>query len=378
MPEVTGRERVLAALAHEQPDRVPLDLGATRDSSIVVEGYERLKAHFGLEAEDRLTSRMMRVVDVDERILQALAIDVRGVFPGGPPDTLIGEDRYSDEWGVERVRPEGSHYFDELSFPLAGPLTVAEIARYPWPDPDHPARTQGLLERVREIRDRSDCAVVLNLPSGFVHTSQYLRGFEDWFIDVAADRRLAAALYDAVLEVSLAICRNILAVVGDEVDVLMASDDLGLQHGLMMAPEAYRELIKPRHRRYFQAMHDMSPGKLFFHTCGSVADIMEDLIEIGVDVLHPVQVTATGMEPTTLKAHYGDRLAFWGAIDTQHVLPYGTVAQVEAEVEQRIEELGAGGGYVLGAVHNIQPDVPLENILAMYRHAREYVPTYAR
>ncbi|MBN1402500.1 MAG: hypothetical protein JXA74_16795 [Anaerolineae bacterium] len=378
MAEMTGRQRVLAALAHEQPDRVPLDLGATRDSSIVVEGYERLKAHFGVQAEDRLTSRMMRVVEVGERILQALEIDVRGVFPGGPPDTLIGEDRYRDEWSVERVRPEGSHYFDELSFPLSGPLTVAEIARYPWPDPDHPARTAGLRERVREIRDRIGCAVVLNLPSGFVHTSQYLRGFEDWFLDIAADRRLAAALYDAVLEINLAICRNILAVVGDEVDVLMASDDLGLQNGLMMAPEAYRELIKPRHRRYFQVMHDMSPGKVFFHTCGSVADIMEDLIEIGVDVLHPVQVTAAGMEPARLKARYGDRLAFWGAIDTQQVLPYGTVAQVEAEVERRIEELGVGGGYVLGAVHNIQPDVPLENILAMYRHAREYVPTYVR
>ncbi|HUV08675.1 MAG TPA: uroporphyrinogen decarboxylase family protein, partial [Spirochaetia bacterium] len=139
-----------------------------------------------------------------------------------------------------------------------------------------------------------------------------------------------------------------------------------------------RELIKPRHLKYFQLMHDLSDAKVFFHSCGSVADILDDLVEIGVDVLHPVQVSARGMEPRRLKARYGGRLAFWGAIDTQHVLPNGSPGDVRAEVERRIEELGQGGGYILGAVHNIQPDVPLENVLAMYRHAREYVPSFSR
>lgn len=372
------RERVLAALSHQQPDRVPIDLGATRDSSIVIEGYQRLLQHFGIQDEIRLTSRMMQVVDIDERVLQALDIDTRGVFPPTPPDTRIGENHYRDEWGIERVRPAGSFYYDQRSFPLAGQITVADIARYPWPNPDNPIRRRGLRERVRTIRDELGCAVVLNMPSGFVHVSQYLRGFEDWFVDLAVDHKLAATLYDAVLEVNLAACRAILDEVGDEVDVLMASDDLGLQGGLMMAPAVYRELIKPRHQRYFRLLHDMSPAKVFFHTCGSVAAIIDDLIEIGVDVLHPVQVSAAGMAPAVLKARYGDRLSFWGAIDTQHVLPHGSVAEVEAEVEQRIEELGRGGGYVLGAVHNLQPDVPTENILAMYQHARAYTPSYQR
>jgi len=379
MSEMTHRERVIAALSHQQPDRVPLDLGSTRDSSIVVEGYERLKAHFGIREEGHtLISRMMRVVDVHEEILQALDIDLRGVFPAAPPDVFIGEDGYRDEWGVERVRPPSSHYYDQLSFPLSGEITIRDIASYHWPDPHDPIRRRGLKERVCQIREETGCAIVLNLSSGFVHTSQYLRGFEDWYVDTVADRKLAAALYDAVLEVSLAICREILAEVGPEADVLMASDDLGLQNGLMMSPEAYRELIKPRHRRYFQVMHEMSPGKVFFHTCGSVADIVEDLIETGVDILHPVQVTAAKMEPGLLKQRYGDRLSFWGAIDTQRVLPRGSVADVEAEVERRIEELGRGGGYILGAVHNIQPDVPTENVLAMYCHARRYVPSFVR
>lgn len=377
MSSMTHRERVLAALSHEQPDVVPMDLGSTRDSSIVIEGYERLKSHFGVRAQNVLTSRMMQVVEVDERILQALDIDTRGVFPATLPDVILGEGRYRDEWGVERVKPPGSHYYDEISFPLAGDITASDILGYSWPDPHDPIRREGLRDRVRQIKDELRCAVVLNLPSGFVHTSQYLRGFEDWFLDFARDRRLLETLFDAVLDVSLAMCREILEEVGTEADVLLASDDLGLQNGLMVSPEAYRDLIKPRHKRYFQLMHDMSPGKVLFHTCGSVVDILDDLVEIGVDVLHPVQVSAKGMDPVRLKKVWGDRLAFWGAIDTQRVLPRGSVEDVRAEVRQRVEELGRGGGYVVGAVHNIQPDVSIENVLAMYREAREYRPSRA-
>ena len=378
MSQMTHRERVLAALEHKAPDRVPMDLGSTRNSSIVVEGYERLKGHFGLQAENALTSRMMRVVDVDERILQALDIDVRGVFPATTPDQILSEDRYRDEWGVERIRPAGSFYYDLRTYPLSGEITLGAIARYPWPDPHAPIRRQGLRERVKQIREQTDCAVVLNLPSAFVHTSQYLRGFEDWFVDFAGDRRLLGALFDAIMEVSMAICKELLEEVGAEVDVLMTADDLGAQQGLMISPEAYREMVKPRHKKYIRLMHDMSPAKVHFHTCGSVVDILSDLVEIGVDALHPVQVSARGMNPVELKKAGGDKLAFWGAIDTQRVLPRGSVAEVRAEVARCIEELGRNGGYILGAVHNIQPEVPTENILAMYSYAREYHPSYAR
>ena len=369
------RQRVMAALSHKQPDRVPIDLAATRDSSVVVPGYERLKAHFGVSDSNILTSRMMQVVDVDEGILQALDIDTRGIFPAAPADVFSGERRYRDEWGVERVMPPDSHYYDQVSFPLSGPITISDIARYPWPDPDAPIRKKGLKERAKQIH-AAGYASVLNVPSAFVHTSQYLRGFEDWFVDIAADQKLMGALFDAVLDVSLGMCRTILDEVGDDIDVVMCSDDLGLQDSLMMNPNLYRTLFKPRHRRYFQLVHDMTPAKVFFHTCGSVADIVDDLIEIGVDVLNPVQVTAAGMDPKRLKARYGDRLAFWGAIDTQDVLPRGSTKDVEAEVERRIEELGRDGGYIISAVHNLQPDVPLDNILTMYRHARDYVPSF--
>ena len=377
MSKMTHRERVMAALSHEEPDRVPIDLGSTRDSSIVIEGYERLKRKYGVQDENTLTSRMMQVVDVNEQILQALDIDTRGVFPATPPDEMTGESSYRDEWGVERVKPPGSYYYDQISFPLAGEITLSDIVHYPWPDPDDPIRRQGLKDRVKAIREQTGCAVVLNLPSAFVHTSQYLRGFEDWFMDIAADRKLIGALFDAVLEINLAVCKVILEEVGADADVLLASDDLGLQDRLMISPRAYRELVKPRHETYFQLMHDMSPAKVLFHSCGSLPDIVEDLIETGVDVLHPVQVAAAGMEPESLKGKYGDRLAFWGAIDTQRVLSHGSVQDVMAEVERCVEVLGRGGGYVVGAVHNIQPDVPLDNILTMYQHAREYAPSFS-
>ena len=187
---MTHRQRFVTALSHQEPDRTPIDLASTIDSSIVVEGYERLKAHLGVESETVLTNRMMRVVDVDERVLQALDIDTRGVFPAGPPDQIIGDNRYRDEWGVERIRPPGSYYYDERTFPLAGEITVGDIARYPMPDPDDPIRVKGLKERVDEIH-RAGYAAVLNLPSAFVHKTQYLRGFEDWFMDFCPEPRPA-------------------------------------------------------------------------------------------------------------------------------------------------------------------------------------------
>jgi uroporphyrinogen decarboxylase len=372
---MTHRERVLTAIAHQQPDRVPIDLGATRDSTIVIGGYERLKDHFGLTTQNEVISQMMQVVRVDERILEALDIDVRAVLPGGPDrggDVSLKGDRYRDKWGVERVRPEGGIYYDQVTFPLSGEITVKDISNHPWPDPDDPGRIRGLKEQARHITHDLGCAAVLNLPSGFVHVSQYLRGFEDWYVDCASDPNLAGALFDAVLEVNLAVCKRILREVGDHVDVLMASDDLGLQNGLMISPEAYRAMFKPRQARYFQLLHDHSPAKVLYHTCGSVVDIIDDLIEIGVDILNPVQVSAKGMDPVVLKERYGDRLSFWGGIDTQHVLPRGSVEEVKAEVERRIDQFGCGGGYVLAAVHNIQPDVPLSNVLAMFEHARTY------
>ena len=378
---MTHRERVLAALSHEQPDMVPIDFGGTVNSSIVVEGYENLLQHFGIEAKSNIVQRMTRIVDVDERILNDLDIDVRAVFTGTPiteDAEETGPKTYRDQWGIDRIKPEHSFYYDQVNYPLAGNISLSDITRYPWPNPDNPALTKRLRERVKWIKEHTDCAVVLRVPAPFVHVSQYLRGFEDWYCDLALNSNVLEALFDAILEVSMGMARHVLREVGQDVDVLVCGDDLGGQQRLQMRHKHYLKYIKPRHAKYFRQLHDLSPAKFLFHSCGSVAGIIDDLLEIGVDALNPVQVAAAGMNPIELKRKYRGRMAFWGAIDTQHVLPHGSVADVKREVEERIEQMGEGGGYVLSAVHNLQPDVPIENIVAMFRHTRDYVPSFAK
>lgn len=375
------RERLLAAVSHRQPDQVPIDLGGTRDSSLVVEAYEKLKKHFGIAAGNKLCDRMMRVVDVDEKILHTLDIDTRAVFPGALTQSRAKDlrpDSYQDDWGVIRVHPEGSYYYDQREFPLSGEIPISAIAHYPWPDPDDPGLIRGLKGRVQWIRENTDCAAILTLPAPFVHVSQYLRGFEDWFMDFILNPRRLEALFDAVLEVTLQMARNELLEVGKDVDIVICADDLGTQTGLQMSREHYVKYIKPRHEKFFRQVHELSPAKLLLHTCGSVANIMDDLIEIGVDILNPVQPTATGMNPIALRKKYRGRIAFWGGPDPQYTLPSGTVAEVKKVVEDLVEGMSEGGGFVLSSCHNIQPDVPLENILALFQHAREYVPSYAR
>jgi uroporphyrinogen decarboxylase len=199
-----------------------------------------------------------------------------------------------------------------------------------------------------------------------------VRGFEDWFTDLAADKRLAAALFDAAAEHNTALAEELLKEAGDLVDVVAISEDLGFQNGLIVSPELYRELFKPRHRKYFETVKKYTSAFIHLHSCGSIYKLIPDLIELGVDVLNPVQVAARDMDSSILGPEFGDRLSFWGAIDTQRVLPKGTPEEVKSEVKRRIRDLAPSGGYILAAVHNIQPGVPVENIIAMYEAGREY------
>ncbi len=380
------RERALAALRHETTDRVPFELGSTRNTGVLQAPYEALVAHLGLgdghgERPSLDASRpsghgigkVLGLATPNEAVLRRLGVDFRGVFLGKAdvsaeallPDAPDGSAMHRDEFGVIRRCPPGGHYFDVVRSPLAGDITAAEIARYPWPDPTDPGVTRGLRERALHLRETQDCAVVLHLSDIFVHTTQYLRGFEPWYIDLALSPDLAGTLMDAVLEIRMEVARRALEAVGDLVDVVSTADDVADQRGPQMSLRMYRSLIKPRHARYLRQIRDMTDATLLYHSCGSVVDLLPDFVDMGIQVLNPVQVTARGMDPAALKAQWGDELAFCGAIDTMHVLPFGTPGDVRAEVRRRIRELGEGGGYVVAAVHNIQPDVPPENIVAM-------------
>jgi len=373
------RERVLKAINHEETDRVPIDLGATVDTSIVKEAYDQLRKYLKMKPTDPvLIHKMMRVVEVDDDILDYFQTDVRGVFPRKPERSeQTNENTYKDEWGVVRTKFPGIYYYEEKEFPLSGNISQRDIINYKWPDPDDPNIVKGLKEQVKKIKDNCDCAIVLNLPPCIIHQSQYLRGFYDWFLDCGMNVKLIETLFDVILEINKKIVKNLLSEVGKEVDLVIIADDLGTQRGLQVSPDFFRKSIKPRFKEYFNVVHQFSPDlKIIFHSCGSIEAILDDMIEVGIDILNPVQPLAKNMDTANLKKKYGDRLSFWGAIDAQYALCNEDPEVVKREVEQRIRDLGKGGGYVLSGVHNIQPGVPPENIVAMFEHGKEFSKNY--
>jgi uroporphyrinogen decarboxylase len=370
---VTPRERVIAALEHRRPDRLPLDLGSARFTGIVLGAYDNLRAYLGFGDAGPIVERMQQLVAVDERILQHLDIDVRA-FAQGAPDrggtVEIGEGRYRDEWGVTRVKPPGSHYYDLEHCPLAGDITVETVARYPWPDPTDPGLCRGLRAEAERLR-QTGYAVMYNARFNLIHTMQYLRGFEDWFLDLGQDHGLFLALLEAVLDVLVELNHRALAEVGDLIDVLAFGDDIGQQDRPVCSLANYRKLIRPAQERIVETIRAHTQAKILYHTCGSVYRYIDDFIAIGIDALNPVQVTAKDMEPERLKREFGDRIAFWGGIDSHRILPWGSPAQVATEVKRLFEFMGQDGGWVLAGVHNIQPDVPPENVCAMFQAGRE-------
>ena len=374
---MTGRERVLAALTHRDPDRVPVDFGSTWITTIHSTAYEGLKRYFGVDSPTVIMERMQQVCFVDEQILQRLEVDTRGVF-AGPPELAcnqwveLPDNCFRDAWGVTWQKPSSSYYYDMIRPALPGRVTASDLRVHPWPDPHDPGYTRGLRERVKAQRASTDCALVLNISIYPVQCSQFIRGFEDWFVDMAAEPKLMGILFDLLTDIMLGTVGDLLAQVGDLVDVVSVSDDIGMQDRTTVSPEMYRRLIKPRQARAYRFIREHTPAPLMYHTCGSVYAIIEDLIEIGVDALNPVQTNAANMDPMRLKKEFGERIAFWGGIDSARILPWGTPEQVRDEVRRVIRALGPGGGYVLNSVHNIQPGVPMENLLAMFEAAREF------
>jgi len=375
MATMSHRERVLRSLNHQEPDRVPLDLGATRSTSLVVEAYEKLEQHLGGQEPPRIFSKWLNIAHPSEAMLKRFDIDTRSLSQGSPDnwrDIVFPDGSYQDEWGVTRSRPPGSLYYDLTKAPLAGDPDVADLEKYPWPDPHDPGRCRGLAEAAARLHHGTDYAVVLNMPGGIVHQAQFLRGFEDWFSDLIVNPGFFQALLEKLADLWIEMARDEFDAVGENVDVCFYGDDMAFQDGPMMSMDHYRRLIKPHHERLFSYIKSRTSAKIVYHTCGSVVHLIPDLIEMGVHALNPVQVSAKGMDSKNLKREFGKDICFWGAVDTQRVLPFGNSGDVAAEVRRRIADLGPGGGYVLCAVHNLQADVSPENICAMYDTARDY------
>ncbi|MFC2043545.1 uroporphyrinogen decarboxylase family protein [Chloroflexota bacterium] len=370
------RERVVAALSHINPDRVALDLGSTNVTSITKPAYQKLLAYLNIECNSiNIIHRTSQVVSVHEEVLERLGIDTRGIFPGYPESTPIfingNADAYRDEWGLIWMRSQDSISYSVANSPLSGEETLESVIHYPWPDPTDPVRIRGLHDRIGEIRKSGEYAIVLSLPSDIIMKSTQLRGISDWALDITFNKKYLSSLLKQILEVQLATSQFLLKEVGDMVDVVFAFDDLGIQDRLLVSPATYDEFFEPILSAYYQGIRGWTAAKIVHHTDGAVVPILDSLIEMGVHAINPLQVSAKGMDNLEfLKAEYGGKLAFWGGIDTQRTLPFGSHAEVRGAVLTTVKKLDNNGGYVLAAVHNIQEDVPPQNILTMFETAR--------
>ncbi len=373
---MTGRECVLAALEHEEPERLPVDFGG-RHTTVHIKAHQRLKEYLKIPPREELFRQFwLQTVEVDPRLNEVLGGDVAAFCTGKPEawDLHISSDStFFDEWGAGYFMPEDGHYYDYHSHPLAQAKTRADLESYRWPDPTDPGRFSGLREAVKKVYDQGQKAIMLTVaPAGSWEHTWTLRGPQQAFLDLIENRDLYEEILERTVVFQIAQWKRALEETGDMVDIATLSDDLGTQHGPMMSVKMYREIFKPRLIRIIETIHRNSKAKVYIHTDGSVYAFLPDLIEAGIEIINPVQKECKDMEPAKLKRDFGKHLTFWGASVRTNVLEFGTPEEIRAEARETIRQLGPGGGYVFAPIHNIQPGVPPENIVALFETARQF------
>lgn len=396
------RERVLTALRHEEPDRIPIDIGGTDVTTIMAAPYLKLREHLHLgPGRTRIMDPSQMVVWVEEDVRKALGGDVMFVFhepnkwrdgllPNGaraefpaqflPEQQGDGSHVVVDPAGNIRLKmPKDGYYFDPVYCPLADVTSVGEIERHieAIEGYDTPAylnkRYEDLAAKARELNENTDYLLVGFFGGHIFQAAQYLRGFEAFLMDLLLHEKLARALLEKLVEANINRFERFASTFGKYVQVVEFQDDLGMQDRPLLSPQLYRSMIKPYHKRLFEFAKSKTDAYLLLHTDGAVAPFISDFIEMGVDVLNPVQVSATGMGSSKLKREFGDDISFWGGgCESQTTLPFATPDVVKDSVKRQIEELAPGGGFVFGSIHNIQAGVPAQNIVAMFEAAQEY------
>ena len=285
----------------------------------------------------------------------------------------LATNRYSDEWGVEWEKSDVLHPYINVLGPLQhiSEPVAADVDSIEWPVPDDPGRIRGLRDKILAVREHTDHAVVLNLPNSTFALTQRVRGFVETLEDLLLHEAFAEAVQEKITDVICGIATLSLNEVGDLIDGVSFGDDMGVQNQSYMSADLYKKMVKPHHARFVEILHKHTDAKVITHSDGSIRELIPDFIDIGIDVINPVQVSATGMEPEDLNRDFGMDLAFWGGIDTQHVLPFGDANDVADAVRSRRNDLGKGGGFVQASVHNLQSEVPPENIVAMFETVME-------
>jgi uroporphyrinogen decarboxylase len=363
----------MAALEHREPDRVPIDFGGLL-ASINIYTYEAVLREVGIApgGDEEVSREWSNVPRPSEELLRRWGVDFRRVWLGGPerftPVADRSEGTVRDEWGLTWKRI--GRYNEFVNPPLAG-AGIPDLMHHVFPDPTDPGRYRGVRERAERLfRDTEYAVVAGHSMFGVFELGCWLCGFDDFMTRLALDKRFVRAFFDIVLELQKEIVGRYLDLVGPFVQIVETADDLGQENGPMISPETYRELIKPYHKAYLQFIKGKVPhARVFMHSCGSVYDLIPELLDNGVDILNPVQPGARNMEPWRLKRDFGDRLCFHGGIDVVGVLPKLPPAGVRKRVREVMASFAAGGGYILAASHNIQDDTPPANVAAMYEAA---------
>ncbi|MFC1508280.1 uroporphyrinogen decarboxylase family protein [Candidatus Omnitrophota bacterium] len=413
---MTSRERIQAALNHKQPDRVPVDFGSTPVSGITVDTVYRLRQELGFDGPDgrvKVSEPYQMLGEVREDLLEWLHGDVIGVSGKmnriGVPNadwkkwTTFGGSQVlvpglfntvPDENGDILQYPEGDKSVPPgLRMPNGGFYHDAIIRQKPFDDgslkvednlEDFPLVSDESLEEQRKelewLYDNTDYAIAIIMPGGslgnvaavpapWLKDPKGIRDIEEWYVSHAIRRDFINEIYDGQVEIGLKNLEKIKQAFGNKVDIIyVTGTDFGYQRGPLMSPDVFRELYKPHYRRINDFIHDNTTWKTFTHTCGGIRPLIPEIIEAGFDILNPVQTSADGMGAEELKDDFGDKVVFHGGgVDTQRTLPHGTPDEVYEDVTERIRILNKGGGYIFNTIHNIQSDVPVENIKAMVR-----------
>lgn len=376
-----SRSRVTAALNHQEPDRVPLSMTITEIP------YLRLREHLGLPLDDQ--ARPNRFGEVQPRfdLLDRLGFDTISLKLSAPHHNTapppLADGTVFDEWGVGRKRIEfedGSFLLEVTQSPLDGlPPEEIDLDAYPWPDPSDPGRIEGLQDRAQNLYDNTEFALIGRFGGTILEQASFLRGFESWLIDLVSYPDFARALLNRIADIQIELDRSGIQETGNYLTIYKASgDDLGMQDRALFSNQVWQSVLRPvlsrRWKAARQALDQLGADqvKLMFHSDGAIRTFIPDLIEDGVQVLDPIQTRSQGMEVAALKADFGRDLVFHGAIDTQQVLPFGSPEDVKRETLKVIRKLGRGGGLLLGPSHNVQPDVPPENLVALCQTAREF------
>jgi uroporphyrinogen decarboxylase len=378
---MTSRERVQAVLNHETPDRVPIIMGVSNATGIKIRPYRGLLKLLNLEVQEKYIYDWPELGTAlpDERVMQRLHSDVRGVLDRFPLEVYQRNQSrpehspFFDDWGGGQMEIAPEEWFPGIA-PIPDATTLDVLENYSWPNMDDPYRVAHVRAQAKALHESNQYAIMATPWLMFPFERAFeMQGMEKFLMNLAVEPDFAQELLNKNNQLCMQLMSHFLDECGDLIDIIKIGDDLGTQESLMISPRMYRRMLKPLHAEMIAMIKQKTKAKVFFHTDGDVFDLIEDFIEIGVDVLNPIQTSAGKMSDLEgLKQRYNKRIIFCGAIDTQKILPYGTPDQVRQEVKRVINILGKDGGYMLATVHTVMNEVPPENILAMVDAVEEF------